>query len=737
MTVAAQKETLGFQTEVKHLLHLMIHSLYSNKEIFLRELISNASDAADKLRFEALSNDSLYDGDSELKIRIAFDKDAKTITISDNGIGMTRSEVQEHIGTIAKSGTKQFFEALTGEQAKDSELIGQFGVGFYSAFIVADKVTLTTRKAGADKSEGVRWESAGEGDYSIESVEKATRGTEIVLHLKEAETEFLDGYRLRSIVRKFSDHISLPIVMDKEVAPSYGEEDEAETEEKPVPEIVEETVNSAAALWTKARQEISEDDYTQFYKHVGHDYQDPLTHIHSKVEGTNEYTLLLYVPSHAPFDLWDRDAKHGVKLYVRKVFITDDAEQLMPRYLRFIRGVIDANSLPLNVSREILQQSKQISAIKSGAVKKVLSMLEHLAKDEPEKYTTFWAQFGAVIKEGPIEDHANKARVAKLIRFASTHNDTDKQDVTLEDYVSRMKEGQEHIYYVTADSFAAAKNSPHLEIFRKKDIEVLLLSDRIDEWLVSNLDEFDGKHLQSVAKGDLNLGALEDEEEKAQQEEINKDFETVVTQIKDVLGDKVSDVRLSHRLTESPACLVADVYGMSLNMERIMKDAGQMMGMGMGRKPVFEINPHHALITRLKAEQDDARFADLTHILLDQAVLSEGGQLDDPAAFVHKLNGLLQGLLNPLAHPFPIKAVGRKALPTLLPSIPQRRNFPRHAKHAVIFYYLCVVKCQYLWQRIKRINAKVLGIIGCHRNPCGFGNIYRRHGMPASITFWI
>jgi molecular chaperone HtpG len=648
MTVAAQKETLGFQTEVKHLLHLMIHSLYSNKEIFLRELISNASDAADKLRFEALSNDGLYDGDSELKIRIAFDKDAKTITISDNGIGMTRSEVQEHIGTIAKSGTKQFFEALTGEQAKDSELIGQFGVGFYSAFIVADKVTLTTRKAGATSSEGVRWESAGEGDYSIESVEKATRGTEIVLHLKEVESEFLDGYRLRGIVRKFSDHISLPIVMDKEVMPAYNAdiEEGEEEKEKPVPEIVEETVNSAAALWTKARQDISDDDYTQFYKHVGHDYQDPLTHIHSKVEGTNEYTLLLYVPSHAPFDLWDRDAKHGVKLYVRKVFITDDAEQLMPRYLRFIRGVIDADSLPLNVSRELLQQSKQISSIKSGAVKKVLTLLEQLAKNEPEKYATFWAQFGAVIKEGPIEDHANKARVAKLIRFASTHNDTDKQDVTLEDYVSRMKEGQEHIYYVTADSFAAAKNSPHLEIFRKKGIEVLLLSDRIDEWLVSNMDEFDGKHLQSVAKGDLNLGTLDDDEDKAQQEEVNKDFESVITQIKEVLGDKVSDVRLSHRLTESPACLVADVYGMSLNMERIMKDAGQMMGMGMGRKPVFEINPHHALITRLKAEQDDARFADLTHILLDQAVLSEGGQLDDPAAFVHKLNGLLQGLLN-------------------------------------------------------------------------------------------
>jgi len=648
MTVAAQKETLGFQTEVKHLLHLMIHSLYSNKEIFLRELISNASDAADKLRFEALSNGSLYEGDSELKIRIDFDKDAKTITISDNGIGMTRSEVQEHIGTIAKSGTKQFFEALTGEQAKDSELIGQFGVGFYSAFIVADKVTLTTRKAGADKSEGVRWESAGEGDYSIESVEKEGRGTEIVLHLKEAETEFLDGYRLRAIVRKFSDHISLPIVMTKEVAPSYGEEDEAEdavAEEKPAPEIVEETVNSAAALWTKARTEISEDDYKQFYKHVGHDFQDPLTHIHSKVEGTNEYTLLLYVPSRAPFDLWDRDAKHGVKLYVRKVFITDDAEQLMPRYLRFIRGVIDADSLPLNVSREILQQSKQISNIKSGAVKKVLSMLEQLAKNAPENYATFWEQFGAVIKEGPIEDHANKERVAKLLRFASTHTDTNKQDVTLEDYVSRMKEGQEHIYYVTADSFAAAKNSPHLEIFRKKGIEVLLLSDRIDEWLVSNLDEFDGKHLQSVAKGDLNLGALDDEEDKEKQEEVNKDFESVIAQIKEVLGDKVSDVRLSHRLTESPACLVANVYGMSLNMERIMKDAGQMMGMGMGQKPVFEINPHHALITRLKAEQDDARFADLTQILLDQAVLSEGGQLDDPAAFVHKLNGLLQGLL--------------------------------------------------------------------------------------------
>ena len=627
----------------------MIHSLYSNKEIFLRELISNASDAADKLRFEALSNDGLYEGDSELKIRLEFDKEKRTITIIDNGIGMTRAEVQEHIGTIAKSGTKQFFEALTGEQAKDSELIGQFGVGFYSAFIVADKVTLTTRKAGADKSEATRWESAGEGDYTIEAVEKAQRGTEIVLHLKEAESEFLDGYRIRSIVRKFSDHISLPIVMDKEVMPEMDmdvEEGEEPKEAKPVAQIEEETINSASALWTKSRQDISDEDYNQFYKHVGHDFQDPLTHVHSRVEGTNEYALLLYVPSRAPFDLWDRDAKHGVKLYIRKVFITDDAEQLMPRYLRFIRGVIDANSLPLNVSRELLQQSKQITAIKSGAVKKVLGMLENLAKNEPEKYATFWAQFGAVIKEGPIEDHANKARVAKLLRFASTHADTDKQDVALEDYVSRMKEGQEHIYYVTADSFSAAKNSPHLEIFRKKGIEVILLSDRIDEWLVSNLDEFEGKHLQSVAKGDLDLGSLDAEEDKAALEEVNKDFEAVLKQIKDVLADKVSEVRLSHRLTESPACLVADVYGMSLNMERIMKDAGQSMGMGMGRKPVFEINPTHPLVVRMKAEQDDTRFADLTHILFDQAILSEGGQLDDPAAFVHKLNGLLQGLLN-------------------------------------------------------------------------------------------
>lgn len=638
MTVEAKKETRGFETEVKHLLHLMIHSLYSNKEIFLRELISNASDAADKLRFEALSNDGIYEGDSELKIRLEFDKDKRTITVIDNGIGMSRQEVQEHIGTIAKSGTKQFFESLTGDQAKDSELIGQFGVGFYSSFIVADKVTLKTRKAGASHEEGVLWESSGEGEYTLESIDKPQRGTEIVLHLKEGEDEFLDDWRLRSIVRKYSDHISLPIVMDKEI-PAETDDEGNETASA---RIEEETVNSASALWTKARQDISEQDYNEFYKHVGHDFQDPLAHIHSKVEGTNEYTLLLYIPSRAPFDLWDRDAKHGVKLYIKKVFITDDAEQLMPRYLRFIRGVIDANSLPLNVSREILQQSKQISTIKSGAVKKVLGLIEGMAKNEAEKYEIFWSNFGNVLKEGIIEDFSNKDRIAKLLRFSSTHTDSEKQDVSLEDYVSRMKEGQEKIYFITADSFAAAKNSPHLEIFRKKGIEVLLLSDRIDEWLVSSLTEFDDKHMQSVAKGDLDLGKLEDEEEKKQQEEVNKDFESVVNQIKEVLKDKVSEVRLSHRLTDSPSCLVSDVYGMSLNMERIMKEAGQKMP---GSKPIFELNPTHALVTRLKEEQDDQRFADLTNILFDQAILSEGGQLDDPSAFVHKLNELLQGLL--------------------------------------------------------------------------------------------
>ncbi len=500
---------------------------------------------------------------------------------------------------------------------------------------------MTTRKAG--EKDGVRWESAGEGEYTLETVEKAGRGTEIVLHLKEGEEEFLDDLRLRSIVKKFSDHISIPVLMDNEIP---AETDEEGNETAPA-RVEEETVNSASALWTKSRDEISADDYNEFYKHVGHDFQDPLAHIHSKVEGTNEYTMLLYVPGRAPFDLWDRDAKHGVKLYIRKVFITDDAEQLMPRYLRFIRGVIDADSLPLNVSREILQQSKQISAIKAGAVKKVLGMLESIANDDAEKYHQFWEQFGNVIKEGPVEDFKNKDRVAKLLRFSSTHTDNSKQDVSLTDYVSRMKEGQEKIYYVTADSFSAAKNSPHLEIFRKKGIEVLLLADRIDEWLVSSMTDFDGKQLESVAKGELDLDKLDSEEEKKEQEEANKDFESVLTQIKEVLGDKVSDVKISHRLTDSPACLVTGAYDMSLNMERIMKEAGQgmdMMGMG-GAKPTLEINPGHSLVAAIKDEQDDERFADITNILFDQAILSEGGQLDDPAAFVHKLNVLLQSLL--------------------------------------------------------------------------------------------
>ncbi len=642
MTVDAKKETLGFQTEVKHLLNLMIHSLYSNKEIFLRELVSNASDAADKLRFEALSNDGLYDGNSELNIRVAFDKELKTITVSDNGIGMTRDEVQEHIGTIAKSGTKSFFESLTGDQAKDSELIGQFGVGFYSAFIVADKVTLTTRKAGS--TDAVTWESAGEGEYTLETVEKAERGTDIVLHLKDDETEFLDDFRLRSIIKKFSDHISLPIIMDKEIP---AEKDEDDNETAPA-RIEDETVNSASALWAKSKDELDDAAYNEFYKHVGHDFQDPLAHVHSKVEGTNEYTMLLYVPARAPFDMWDREVKHGVKLYVRKVFIMDDAEQLMPRYLRFVRGVIDTDSLPLNVSRELLQQSKKISAIKAGAVKKVLGLLENIAKNDAEKYATFWKEFGNVMKEGPIEDTKNKERVAKLLRFASTENDTEAQDISFEAYIERMQEGQDKIYYVTADTFAAAKNSPHLEIFRKKGIEVLLLSDRVDEWLVSHLNDFDGKVLQSVAKGQLDLDKFDTEEDKKEQEEASKDFESVITQIKEVLGDKVGDVRVSHRLTSSPTCLVSEQDAMSLNMERIMKEAGQdmsMMGMGGGNKPVFEINPEHILITRLKEEQDDSRFKDLTGILFDQAVLSEGGSLDNPAEFVTNLNGLLQGLL--------------------------------------------------------------------------------------------
>ncbi len=635
MTVAENKVTMGFEAEVKQLLHLMIHSLYSNKEIFLRELISNASDAADKLRFNALSDDALYEGDPNLKIRIEFDKAARTITLTDNGIGMTRDEVRDNIGTIARSGTRHFFESLTGDQAKDSQLIGQFGVGFYSSFIVADKVVLETRKAGTTHDHGVRWESAGEGDYTLESFDKPEHGTRITLHLREGEDEFLDGWKLRGIIRKFSDHISLPIEMLKE---HYGEPKEGE--EPPAPEW--ETVNSASALWAKNRDEITDEQYEEFYKHVSHDFQAPLARVHSRVEGTNEYTLLLYLPSKAPFDLWDRESKHGVRLYVRKVFITEEADKLMPRYLRFIRGVIDSDSLPLNVSREILQENALLEKIRSGAVKKVLGLLEDLVRNEPEKYAEFWKEFGQAFKEGPIEDFKNKDRIAKLLRFSSTHNATDEQNVSLDDYIGRMKEGQDKIYYITAESYAAAKSSPHLEIFRKKGLEVLLMHERVDDWLVGYLTEYEGKSLQSIAKGDLDLGTLEDEADKQHKEEAAKELQPLIDRIKTVLGDKVSEVKISVRLTDSPACLVSDNYGMSRTMERIMKSAGQNIP---ASKPVFELNPDHPLVVKLKAETDDTRFGDLAHILYDQAVLGEGAQLDDPAEFVRRLNGLLQNVM--------------------------------------------------------------------------------------------
>ena len=629
MTVATQKETLGFQTEVKQLLQLMIHSLYSNKEIFLRELISNASDAADKLRFEALSDNALWENDTDLKIRIGYDKDAHTITIIDNGIGMTRQEVIEHIGTIAKSGTRQFFETLSGDQARDTNLIGQFGVGFYSAFLVADKVTLVTRRAGLGIEHGVRWESAGEGDYTLENVEKQNRGTEITLHLRDDNEALLSSHELKSIIRKYSDHITLPIVMNKE-------EWDAETQATIVKDE-DDIVNQASALWARAKSEISQEQYDEFYKHIAHDYEAPLAHSHAKVEGKQEYTELLYVPARAPFDLWDREQRHGIKLYVRRVFIMDDAKQLMPTYLRFIRGVIDANDLPLNVSREILQESKDIDTIRAGSVKKVLSMLEDLAQNQSEKYTKFWQEFGQVLKEGLGEDFSNKERIAKLLRFASTHNNTDSQDVTLSDYIGRMKEGQDKIYYVTADSFAAAKNSPHLEFFRAKGVEVLLLADRVDEWMLSYLTEFETKKLQSVAKGDLDLSQLADEEEKQEQAEEADAFKDLAEKIKATLGEQVKEVRITHRLTSSPACLVADEHDISGNLERMLKAAGQKVP---DTKPILEINPKHALLERLKLQTDNEKFNDWSHILFDQALLAEGGQLEDPAAFVQRLNAL-------------------------------------------------------------------------------------------------
>ena len=631
MGVDAHKETMGFQTEVKQLLNLMIHSLYSNKEIFLRELISNAADAADKLRFEALSDDALYEDDGELNIRVDFDKDARTITITDNGVGMTRQEVIDNIGTIARSGTKAFFDKLTGDEAKDSQLIGQFGVGFYSAFIVADKVTLKTRRAGTTKEHGVLWESAGEGEFNIETIEKAGRGTEITLHLREGEDEFLNSWRLRNVIRKYSDHINLPIIMQKEpVADEDGNIDESTVED--------ETINKATALWSLSKNDITDEQYQEFYKQIAHDYQNPLSWSHNKVEGKTEYTSLLYIPSKAPFDLWDRERMHGIKLYVKRVFIMEDSEQLMPRYLRFIRGVIDTNDLPLNVSREILQSSKVIDTIRAASVKKVLSELNKMANNEPEKYAEFWKEFGQVIKEGPGEDFANKEALAKLLRFASTESGNADQTVSLEDYASRMKEKQDKIYYITAESFAAAKNSPHLEVFRKKGIEVLLLTDRVDEWLVNSLTEFDGKHLQSVAKGDLDLGELEDEAEKKAHEETEKNFEDLLERVKKTLDDKVKDVRITHRLTDSPACLVADHYDMSGNLERMLKAAGQPVS---ASKPILELNPEHPMIVKLKDEQNEEQFADWSSILFDQALLAEGGQLEDPASFVKKLNAML------------------------------------------------------------------------------------------------
>jgi molecular chaperone HtpG len=632
MTVVAEKETLGFQTEVTQLLDLMIHSLYSNKEIFMRELISNASDASDKLRFDALSNDSLYEGDAELKIRVSFDKDAKTITITDNGIGMNREEVIANIGTIANSGTKKFFDKMTGDQSKDSQLIGQFGVGFYSSFIVADKVTLRTRRAGDDADAGVEWTSEGKGDFTIETIEKTQRGTEVILHLRDDQDEFLNSWRLRNCITKYSDHIDLPIIMKKDPVPDEdGKIDDTA-------ELEDETVNKATALWTQSKGDISEDEYKEFYKQISHDYQDPLSWSHNKVEGKTEYTSLLYIPSTAPFDLWDRERTHGLKLYVKRVFIMEDAEQLMPRYLRFIRGVIDTNDLPLNVSREILQGSKIIDSIRAASVKKVLSELAKMQKKDAEKYATFWKEFGQVIKEGPGEDFANKEALAKLMLFSTTETGSEDQTVTLADYVARMKDKQDKIYYITAESFAAAKNSPHLEVFSKKGIEVLLLADRVDEWLTNSLTEFDGKSFQSVAKGDLDLGELADEEEKKAQEETDKNFAELVERVKTNLGDKVKDVRITHRLTDSPACLVVDDTDMSANLERMLKAAGQEVG---GTKPIFEINPEHPMVIRLNDESDDARFGDWSSILFDQALLAEGGQLEDPASYVKRLNTLL------------------------------------------------------------------------------------------------
>ncbi|GBF28854.1 chaperone protein HtpG [bacterium MnTg03] len=627
MTVAANAETRGFETEVKQLLDLMIHSLYSNKEIFLRELISNASDACDKLRFTAVSDASLYEEDIELKIKISYDKEARTITINDNGIGMTRDEVIENIGTIAKSGTQSFLDSITGDQKNDANLIGQFGVGFYSSFIVAEQVTLRTRKAGQKANKGVEWTSEGKGEYEIKSIEKPGRGTEVTLKLRKDEDEFLNDWKLRSIITSYSDHIDFPVVMDKSTEPS---EEGGETV------IEEETINQAAALWLRPKTDIKAKEYKEFYKHVAHDYEDPIDWSHNRVEGTNEYISLLYIPARAPFDLYDRESRRGIKLYVKRVFIMEDADQLMPRYLRFVRGLIDSNDLPLNISREILQGSKIIDNIRSGSVKKVLGMLEKIAKNDPEKYQKFWTEFGRVLKEGPAEDFTNREKIAKLLRFATTHTGDEAQTVTLDDYISRIQKGQDKIYYIAADSHAAAKNSPHLEIFKKKGIEVLLLSDRVDEWLTSNLTEFEGKKLQSVAKGELDLDKDEASEKKL--EEKAKSSEKLVKRMKKTLGDRVEDVRVTNRLTDSPACIVLHEHDMAMHMQRILKEAGHAMP---GSKPILEINPDHPIVKKLGGEKSKKKFDDWSDILFDQAILAEGGQLDDPSGFVTKLNKML------------------------------------------------------------------------------------------------
>ncbi len=627
MTASPNVETRGFETEVNQLLDLMIHSLYSNKDIFLRELISNASDACDRLRFSAISDASLYEEDIELKIKVSYDKAHRTVTVSDNGIGMSRDEVIEHIGTIAKSGTRAFLDSITGDEKNDAKLIGQFGVGFYSSFIVADEVTLRTRKAGEPAASGVEWVSQGKGEYRISDYEKAGRGTEIVLKLREGEDEFLNDWKLRSIITSYSDHIDFPVIMDKAI--------EAE-EEGGEAKVEEETVNQASALWTRPRSEIKEDEYREFYKHVAHDFEDPLEWSHNRVEGTTEYTSLLYIPARAPFDLYDRESRHGIKLYVQRVFIMEDTEKLMPRYLRFVRGLIDSNDLPLNVSREILQGSKVVDHIRNGSVKKVLGMLEKMAKNDPDKYQKFWKEFGRVLKEGPAEDFANREKIAGLLRFASTHNDDDAQTVTLDDYVARMREGQDKIYYIAADTHAAAKNSPHLEIFRKKGIEVLLLSDRVDEWLTAHLMEYQDKKLQSVAKGELDLS--DDEESEKELEEKAKSSEKLIKRMQDALQDRVESVRVTNRLTDSPACLVLNEQDMAMHMQRILKEAGHDLP---SSKPILEINPDHPLVQKLGKEKSKKKFADWSDILFDQAMLAEGGQLEDPAGFVAKLNAML------------------------------------------------------------------------------------------------